>query len=360
MNILITFLNYNKDVFGGIENATNNLVYGLKLNGHNVSVYSGLKSNGSDNYDSTHIYRAPYLTLSFDGKDDTVINHLTSHKKDINNDIKKIIKEKRIELIVCVDHLWGIIPVLGLRYNIPTVVWFHVFHNQHIIKELNKTYNEFYAVSNFLAEKISPIVKSRIKILPNSIVIKQTRERKKLSNEIFVNARISPEKRTLDAIDCFDNVANKFKETYLVLCGGKFPFINNEKYLRKVEKRARNSMYKDRIVFERNIPWELIPEKVVNARVILLPTETESFGMAALEAMVYKTPLITTSVGNLPFLTRGLVPLKKAGDVDGLTKELLEELSGSRKSNLYELNKIGKRYAAPLIAREFISKIEKQ
>lgn len=40
MRILITFLTYGENIFGGIEHSLFNLVYGLINNGHEVSIYT--------------------------------------------------------------------------------------------------------------------------------------------------------------------------------------------------------------------------------------------------------------------------------------------------------------------------------
>lgn len=60
----------------------------------------------------------------------------------------------------------------------------------------------------------------------------------------------------------------------------------------------------------------------------LLPSATESFGLAALEAMAYRVPVIANAVGGLPEVVRNgvdgfLVPL---GDVDAMAVRTLELL----------------------------------
>lgn len=75
------------------------------------------------------------------------------------------------------------------------------------------------------------------------------------------------------------------------------------------------------------------PKEILNlADVFVLPSETESFGLAALEAMAMKVPVISTNTGGLPELNKhgesGL--LSKVGDVEDMTKNLLHILSNQK------------------------------
>jgi glycosyltransferase involved in cell wall biosynthesis len=54
----------------------------------------------------------------------------------------------------------------------------------------------------------------------------------------------------------------------------------------------------DAITFIGNLP--LVEEILTGADLFLLPSETESFGLAALEALSCEVPVIATAVGGLP------------------------------------------------------------
>jgi glycosyltransferase involved in cell wall biosynthesis len=89
----------------------------------------------------------------------------------------------------------------------------------------------------------------------------------------------------------------------------------------------------------------LVEEVLVGADLFLLPSETESFGLAALEALACKVPVIATDVGGLPEVVREgengfLLPV---GDVDGMAAaamKLLEDDSMRR-----EFGEAGRRWA---------------
>jgi L-malate glycosyltransferase len=59
--------------------------------------------------------------------------------------------------------------------------------------------------------------------------------------------------------------------------------------------------------------------------VFLLPSATESFGLAALEAMAHKVPVVASRVGGLPEVVRHGVDgfLEPVGDVEAMTEDVL-------------------------------------
>ena len=81
--------------------------------------------------------------------------------------------------------------------------------------------------------------------------------------------------------------------------------------------------------------------EILNASdVFLIPSQSESFGLAALEAMACGLPVLSSSVGGLPELIRhnetGFIA--EIGDVDRMAKYALELLSNDKKYKLFSEN----------------------
>lgn len=119
-----------------------------------------------------------------------------------------------------------------------------------------------------------------------------------------------PVKRVHDVVDVFSRVREKVPSR-LVLVGDGPERV-------RVEQRCRELGTCDAITFTGNLA--LIEEVLVGADLFLLPSETESFGLAALEALSCRVPVIATAVGGLPEVVRHgetgfLLPV---GDVDGM------------------------------------------
>lgn len=72
----------------------------------------------------------------------------------------------------------------------------------------------------------------------------------------------------------------------------------------------------------------------------LLPSETESFGLAALEAMAMKLPVISSNSGGLPEVNINGVTgfLSKVGDVDEMAANSIKLLSDEQLMNQFKMN----------------------
>ena len=81
--------------------------------------------------------------------------------------------------------------------------------------------------------------------------------------------------------------------------------------------------------------------EILNAAdVFLIPSQSESFGLAALEAMACGKPVVSSSVGGLPELIRhnetGFIA--EIGDIDRMAKYTIDLLTNDRKYNLFSEN----------------------
>ena len=117
-------------------------------------------------------------------------------------------------------------------------------------------------------------------------------------------------KRVPDVVEVFHRLAGERRVRLLLVGDGP------ERH--KVEARCRELGVCDRTIFLGNLPR--VEEVLVGADLFLLPSETESFGLAALEALACRVPVIATRVGGLPEVVREgetgfLLPV---GDVEGM------------------------------------------
>lgn len=82
---------------------------------------------------------------------------------------------------------------------------------------------------------------------------------------------------------------------------------------------------------------EALPEILAASDVFLIPSQSESFGLAALEAMACGLPVISSSVGGLPELIRhnetGFIA--EIGDIDRMAKYAIDLLSNEKKYNIF-------------------------
>jgi L-malate glycosyltransferase len=144
-----------------------------------------------------------------------------------------------------------------------------------------------------------------------------------------------PVKRVQDVIEVFARVAKTIPARLLLIGDG--PDRSIAEYL------AREHSVQDRINFigKQDNVEELLPL----ADLMLLPSEMESFGLAALEAMACSVPTIGTRVGGVSELIQdghnGL--LFNVGDVEAMSKAAIELLNDQPR--LEAMSKAGRKTA---------------
>ncbi len=127
-----------------------------------------------------------------------------------------------------------------------------------------------------------------------------------------------PVKRVMDVVEVFARVAREVPSRLIMVGDG--PDRS------RAEAWTREHNLRDRVFFLGNVPN--LEEVLGACDLFLLPSETESFGMAALEAMASEAPVIATRSGGLPeVVTHGetgyLLPV---GDVEAMATHAIEIL----------------------------------
>jgi L-malate glycosyltransferase len=144
-----------------------------------------------------------------------------------------------------------------------------------------------------------------------------------------------PVKRVCDVIEIFDRVQKQVPSRLLLMGDGpersRAEWLVNQKGLRK------------KVDFLGKV--DRVHEKLSFADVMLLPSEMESFGLAALEAMACEVPPIATSVGGIPeVMEHGKSGfLAEVGDVESMARYAIEVLSDEKR--LREMGKMARREA---------------
>ena len=119
-------------------------------------------------------------------------------------------------------------------------------------------------------------------------------------------------KRVPDVMEIFERVSREHPARLLLV--GEGPELS------RAEQRCRETGLTDRVDFLGTV--RDVEEVLVGADVFLLPSETESFGLAALEALSCEVPVVASRVGGIPEVVEDgragfLLPV---GDVEGMAQ----------------------------------------
>lgn len=144
-----------------------------------------------------------------------------------------------------------------------------------------------------------------------------------------------PVKRVPDVIEIFDRVQKEIPSKLILIGDG--PDRSAAEWM------AHNKGIKDKVIFLGK--QDRVNEKLAMGDVMLMPSQLESFGLAALEGMACEVVPVATAVGGVPELidhgTTGY--LAEVGDIDTMARCAIEILSDE--SNLRAMGKQARRSA---------------
>ena len=158
----------------------------------------------------------------------------------------------------------------------------------------------------------------------NSIKIDCNRNDYASDGEMIIShvSNFRPVKRVLDVIESFNKISK--------IIPSKLMMIGDGPDKTKAEKLAYEYGLLDKVKFLGKT--QEVAEILCFSDLMILPSQTESFGLAALEAMISSTPVISTNSGGLPELnvhekTGFLVEI---GDIDAISKYSVKILSDKK------------------------------
>ena len=211
-----------------------------------------------------------------------------------------------------------------------TLVGNHPFYKPAVTFSINKS-DIVTCVSKSLMEDTREFfgIQRDIKVIPNFIDIDKY-ERKhnnceknvisKGDEKIIVHiSNFRPLKRIIDVIKIFEKINSEISSKLIMVGDGP------EK--KKAKDYLRKNNLKNRVIFLGKT--NEVDEILCSSDLFLLPSEKESFCLAALEAMALKVPVISTNIGGLSELNingnSGYT--SDIGDIDSMASNAIKILS---------------------------------
>jgi len=223
------------------------------------------------------------------------------------------------------------IPIITTLHGTDiTLVGNHPFYKPAVTFSINKS-DIVTCVSNSLKDDTREFfgIERDIEVIPNFIDIDKYDkkhnlcERNKIAHgdeQIIVHiSNFRPLKRVIDVLKIFDKISQKVNSKLIMVGDGP------EK--KKAKDFLRQNDLKNKVIFLGNT--NEVDEILCSSDLFLLPSEKESFGLSALEAMALKVPVISSNVGGLKELNingnSGFT--SDVGDIDSMSNNAIKILS---------------------------------
>ena len=233
-------------------------------------------------------------------------------------------------------------------YNIPIITTLHgtditlvgnnPFYKPAVTFSINKS-DIVTCVSKSLMEDTREFfgIKREIKVIPNFIDIDKYAKKHDLcqgnmlaqdAEKIIVHvSNFRPLKRIIDVLKIFKKINQKINSKLIMVGDG--PDKN------KAKEFLRKNNLKNKVIFLGKT--NEVDEILCSSDLFLLPSEKESFGLAALEAMALKVPVISTNTGGLKDLNingnSGYT--SDIGDIDSMAENAIKILSDTSLEKKY-------------------------
>jgi N-acetyl-alpha-D-glucosaminyl L-malate synthase BshA len=264
---------------------------------------------------------------------------------------KQMLKEKGIDVKVVTTLHGTDITLVGSHPSYKSAVEFSI-NNSDAVTTVSKNLRK-QTIESFSIQKEIEVIYNFIELEKYPEVLHEECQRISIAApEERILTHISnfrPVKRTEDVIEIFSEVQKKLPSKLLLVGDGPD--------LSKAKKRAKDLGVYEKVLFLGN-SVEL--EKILcYTDLFLLPSETESFGLAALEAMAAKSAVVSTNSGGLPEVNvHGVTGfLSDVGDIKDMVKNalfILEDLN-----RLQQFKEAAYKHAQRFSIKEILPSYEK-
>ena len=247
------------------------------------------------------------------------------------------------------------IPIITTLHGTDiTLVGNHPFYKPAVTFSINKS-DIVTCVSKSLMEDTREFfeIKRDIKVIPNFIDIEKYENKHNMCEKNFISqgdekiivhvSNFRPLKRIVDVLKIFEKVNSQISSKLIMVGDGPDK--------KKAKDYLRKNNLKNRVIFLGKT--NEVDEILCSSDLFLLPSEKESFGLAALEAMALKVPVISTNTGGLKELNingnSGFT--SDIGDIDSMASNAIKILSDKslkkkyrsqafKNAKKYDINKI--------------------
>ena len=245
---------------------------------------------------------------------------------------KQMLKDEGIS-IPMVTTLHGTdITLVGNHPNYKTAVSFSI-NKSDVVTSVSKSLKDA-TYELFDIKKEIHVIPNFIELVKHPLVYNSVCQRSTMAKQeeriITHISNFRKVKRIPDVIKIFDKIQQTLPAKLMMVGDGP------EKV--KAEQLCEKLGITDKVIFFGNS--NEIDSILSNSDLFLLPSETESFGLAALEAMAWRVPVISSNTGGLPEVNFEGVSgyLSNVGAVNEMAENAIKILSNKETLNAFKEN----------------------
>jgi len=271
--------------------------------------------------------------------------------------IRKIIQAKKPDIVhshtaggygfmgLCCGFRPWILSIYGQDiYSVPHKSFFH----KTMVKAILSGATYLLSTSNVMAEKTIETYPSvpRPSITPFGVNISYFKKRETSDNTV-IKIGIVKKLEKIYGIDILIKAFGRVKgeidrniELHIVGGGTELEYL---------KKLRNNTNYSDLIIFHGAIPNSEVPKFLETIDIFVVPSRSESFGVAAVEASAMELPIIVSDVGGLPEVVENgktglVVPPENPEELSQAIKKLILDRDYRKKLGSAGREKVEKEY----------------
>jgi len=241
---------------------------------------------------------------------------------------KQMLKAQNIDVPVVTTLHGTDITLVGSNPSYKTAVEFSINNSDYVTAVSESLKTDTLSLFN---------IDKSIQVIPNFVNLEKYNGNSPNKNLLNKNHKIITHvsnfrkvKRIMDVLEIFNGIQKQVPSKLLMI--GEGPEKN------KAEKKAKKLGIKDKVIF---FGKSNETNKILSfSDLFILPSEIESFGLSALEAMAANVPVISTNTGGIPEVNidnfSGL--MSNIGDVEKMINDSIMILSNQNIMEKFKIN----------------------
>lgn len=186
-------------------------------------------------------------------------------------------------------------------------------------------------------------------MVPNPInTAKLPRLKDKLKKQVVFLGWVVPAKGVSELVEAWNTVGQEYPDYKLLVIGQ-----SRSEYLEKLKNKVKT----ENIIFTGEMPHEKAMETVAESEAFILPSYTEGFPNAVVEAMALKKPVVASTVGAIPEMLEDdcgiLIKPKSSEEIIMALRKVLSDKELRERISANALSKVNSEYTIETVYKQY-------